>query len=308
MVCTMAVLLLALYLVSGRSMDTRSYSAVYSDVAGVGVGTAVTYGGYVIGQVAEVSPLRVSGKTAFKLDLIVNSDWQIPKDSVASIFSPGLLSEKTINIVEGVDSEVLQPGEMLATRKSSGLFDAMDDVALEIKDLSENGIRPMLQNFSYSVERISRRLDSVGSELDGGVPRLVKKTDMLLSTLNKTADTLARTLSETNQKHFSNILTNADRASAQLRELSVSLGVSAQKLDLLLDKSAGTVSENQEDLRKSVQNLKKIVTSIAKTVDSVVYNLDTSSRNINEFSRQIRQNPGLLLGGSSPSDQAEAHR
>jgi phospholipid/cholesterol/gamma-HCH transport system substrate-binding protein len=35
-------------------------------------------------------------------------------------------------------------------------------------------------------------------------------------------------------------------------------------------------------------------------------NLDGASRNMNEFSRLIRQNPGLLLGGSPREETARA--
>jgi phospholipid/cholesterol/gamma-HCH transport system substrate-binding protein len=33
-------------------------------------------------------------------------------------------------------------------------------------------------------------------------------------------------------------------------------------------------------------------------------NLEGAARNMFEFSRQIRQNPGLLLGGKPPTDEA----
>ena len=33
-------------------------------------------------------------------------------------------------------------------------------------------------------------------------------------------------------------------------------------------------------------------------------NLEGAARNMYEFSRQIRQNPGLLLGGTPPEDAA----
>ena len=37
---------------------------------------------------------------------------------------------------------------------------------------------------------------------------------------------------------------------------------------------------------------------MAQNIDTINQNLDGASRNLNEFSRRIRNNPGLLLGGS----------
>jgi phospholipid/cholesterol/gamma-HCH transport system substrate-binding protein len=62
------------------------------------------------------------------------------------------------------------------------------------------------------------------------------------------------------------------------------------------------VEDNQTDIRRSVANLRYITESVARDIDSINQNLDGTARNMFEFSRQIRQNPGLLLGGSRPRD------
>jgi phospholipid/cholesterol/gamma-HCH transport system substrate-binding protein len=40
---------------------------------------------------------------------------------------------------------------------------------------------------------------------------------------------------------------------------------------------------------------------VARNIDSVTYNLESTSRNFNEFSRQLRENPGVLIGGTKPA-------
>jgi phospholipid/cholesterol/gamma-HCH transport system substrate-binding protein len=57
-------------------------------------------------------------------------------------------------------------------------------------------------------------------------------------------------------------------------------------------------------VEKSVVDLRYIVESIARRIDSMNQNLEGAARNMYEFSRQIRQNPGLLLGGTPPEDAA----
>ena len=42
----------------------------------------------------------------------------------------------------------------------------------------------------------------------------------------------------------------------------------------------------------------------AASPDIVLKGLDGAARNMLEFSRQVRQNPGLLMGGTPPKDTA----
>jgi phospholipid/cholesterol/gamma-HCH transport system substrate-binding protein len=50
--------------------------------------------------------------------------------------------------------------------------------------------------------------------------------------------------------------------------------------------------------------MRHAVESIARHIDAINQNLEGASRNMYEFSRQLRQNPGLLLGGTPPKDEA----
>ena len=77
-----------------------------------------------------------------------------------------------------------------------------------------------------------------------------------------------------------------------------------QKLDRFLDDVNTMVGDNRLDIEKSVVDLRYVVDSMARHVDSLNQNLEGAARNMNEFSRQIRQNPGLLLGGTPPADKA----
>ena len=51
-------------------------------------------------------------------------------------------------------------------------------------------------------------------------------------------------------------------------------------------------------------DLRYLTDSVSRHIDAINRNLEGAARNLYEFSRQIRQNPGLLLGGTPPRDQA----
>jgi phospholipid/cholesterol/gamma-HCH transport system substrate-binding protein len=292
--------------VTGQNVDTESYSVVYSDIAGIAEGTSVTFGGFAIGQVTAIQPVRLEGKTLFKLTLAIDKQWKLPVDSVARIASPGILSDKTIDIVEGNSEEMLQANAEIKGQGSADLFAAVDEVAFEIKDLSENSIRPMLEKFSLSVESVSNRIDNIGGELDKGVPELLVGANRFMDELNRNVDRISAVLNDTNQKKLTSSITNIDSLTQNLVGLSQRLDGTITEFDKLIVSYGSVVDNNDEDIRKAVVDLRNSLNTVSENIDSIVYNLDTTSRNVSEFSRQIRNNPGVLLGGSPPKDIGEA--
>ena len=63
------------------------------------------------------------------------------------------------------------------------------------------------------------------------------------------------------------------------------------------------VLDSEGDLAITMKESRYVVESISRNIDAMTQNMDGAARNLYEFSRQIRQNPGLLLGGTSPEDK-----
>jgi phospholipid/cholesterol/gamma-HCH transport system substrate-binding protein len=305
-IAMLAILFIVLIRVTGQNVDTESYYVVYGDIAGIAEGTSVTFGGFAIGQVTAIQPVRIKGKTLFKLTLAIDEQWKMPVDSVARIASPGILSDKTIDIAEGNSEEMLQSGDEIRGQGSADMFAAVDAVAFEIKDLSENSIRPMLEKFSQSVETVSNRIDNIGGELDKGVPDLLVSANRFMGELNRNVDRLSAILNDSNQQNLTSAITNIDSLSRNLVGLSQRLDNTITEFDKVIVNYGSVVDNNDQDIRKAVLDLRKSLNTVSENIDSIVYNLDTTSRNVSEFSRQIRNNPGVLLGGSPPKDIGEA--
>jgi phospholipid/cholesterol/gamma-HCH transport system substrate-binding protein len=301
-----AFLFFVMVKVTGKNISTESYYVVYGDVAGVKEGTAVTFGGFAIGQVTDIQPIRQKGKTLFKLSLAIDRQWHLPVDSVARVASPGILSDKTIDVEEGASQDLLPAGAEIRGQESADLFSAVDEVAFEIKDLSENSIRPMLQKFSNSVETISNRVDNIGGQLDKGVPDLLVNANRFMTELNKNVDRLSSILNDKNQKHLTSAFNNMDVLSQNLVGVSQRVNETVSQFDKLIATFKNVADNNDDEIQKAIRDLQKSLSTVAENIDSIVYNLDTTSRNVNEFSRQIRNNPGVLLGGKAPKDIGEA--
>lgn len=292
-----ALLLVALFRITGRDVSAETYYALFTQVPGIRNGTAVTYGGYRIGQVAGIQPLREANRTRYRLTLALRADWRIPDDSVANIVAPGLLADKVVNIEEGRSKQMLQAGATLKGTPPQDLFATMNRVALELEKLSREGIRPLLSGLSAQADQLTK---DAGEKLG----RISSEVERLLNTLNRSADELNRVLSPDNRERITTLLTQGERMTRNLAQLADEFRGAGKQLEQLLNESHALVTENRANLRATVQTLHDALGEVAQNMDSIVYNLESTSRNFSEFSREIRQNPGRLLGGTPPADKA----
>ncbi len=95
---------------------TYTLYAEFENVAGIKTGSEVQIAGVAVGSVAELR-LNEAGKAvaAFKL----NKGVQVPKDSMASVKSQGIIGDKFIRILPGGDTANYQPGETIVDTESS---------------------------------------------------------------------------------------------------------------------------------------------------------------------------------------------
>ncbi len=300
-VLSMFILLLIVLLhISGKAGGTEPYYVLYTNISGIDKGTPVTYGGYHIGQVGEITPQHIDGNTHYRLELALKAGWKIPSDSVARIISPGLLSDDLIDITEGDSSTYLKPRDVIQGENAINMMASLNTLAYEIKELSDNSIEPLINN-------LNRYVLTIGSNLNTNIPAVTANMNRLLESLNSSANKLAQLLNEENQQHLSNVFQNADIISQHLATMAEGLNNARLQIDRILDNANSLVSDNSEDVRHSVVDLRNTLGIISENIGGIIYNLESTSRNINEFSRQIRNNPGVLISGSKPK-QDEVQR
>ena len=293
------LLLVVLFRITGNSADTEPYFVEYTNITGINKGSPVTYGGYQVGQVDDILPQHVSGKTRYRLQLGLKTGWKIPSDSIARIVSPGLLSDDLIDIAEGESTTYITPNGIIQGQDSINMMATLNTVAYEIKDLSDNSIKPLISN-------LNRHVDAIGNDLNTNIPTVTASINQLLDSLNTSANQLAELLNKKNQQHLSNVFENADMISQNLSALTESFNDARTQIDQLLKNSNEILTDNSDDIRHSVIDLRSSLATISENINAIIYNLESTSRNVNEFSRQIRDNPGVLISGTSPKqDEVE---
>jgi len=227
---------------------------------------------------------------AFRVDFGVAKDWRIPEDSVAVITAPRLLAAVTINISAGEAAVALSPGGMVPGREGADVFSAMSVLTGEVSDLTRGSIRPLLATLDETVGIAGKILATDGAALSGElralaayanqrVPRILDNLQRFSETMNATGDEIRRLAGPQNREKIEAVIGSLQQTGTNVTKLTT-----------------------QIDRRQSVVNLRYITESVARDIDSINQNLDGTARNMFEFSRQIRQNPGLLLGGSRPRD------
>jgi len=95
---------------------TYTLYAEFENVAGIKNGSEVQIAGVAVGTVAELR-LNKDGKAVASFRL--NKGVQVPKDSIASVKSQGIIGDKFIRILPGGDEASYQPGETIADTESS---------------------------------------------------------------------------------------------------------------------------------------------------------------------------------------------
>ena len=293
------LLLYMLYRLTGGVDENDRYIVYYPNVGGLSEGTPVTYEGYKIGSVSLIQPEREAGQTRYRIELLVRDGWRIPRDSLARIYSEGLLAETVINIEEGADADYLKPGEAMQGALGNDIFAAMNDVAGNVNRLLQRDVRPLLDN-------LNSRVSHLGEQVDERLPALLDGLQSLVNTLQQAADSLPRILNSDTEARLTRVIANSETISDNMLKLSRELQQTRQAADALLAQSGGTLNENREDIRRSVTALRVALEELSTNTETILRNLEGTSHNMNEFSRQIRQNPALLLSGKPPPEGGAA--
>jgi phospholipid/cholesterol/gamma-HCH transport system substrate-binding protein len=312
-IAMIASLLGAVAVLTGRTGDIAGYHTLFDNVGGVKNGTQVLYEGYPVGQVDAIRPVREGSQTRFRVELSLTSDWQIPKDSIARLTAPGLLAAITINIQGGVSGEMLEEGDLIPSIQGGDVFAIFEDVASEVLDLSQNSIKPLLDNVNRFVETfgaagepamvdIVENLRKVVADLAETTPAVLADIESFSSTMDTTAGRVDSMLSQARVDQIDGMLTDLETTAANFAGLSGDLSDSRAQLTTAIKQVSALVTENRAGVGEAIADLQYVLDSLARHVDAVAYNLEGTSRNMFEFSRQVRQNPGVLIRGNTPEE------
>jgi phospholipid/cholesterol/gamma-HCH transport system substrate-binding protein len=100
-----------------QTIINNVYTARFSDIDGIAIGSDVKISGYKIGTVSKMELIPDSYDIRLTLD--VASDVKIPKDSIAAVRTSGFIGSKYIAIQPGAEDEFLANEEEILYTQSA---------------------------------------------------------------------------------------------------------------------------------------------------------------------------------------------
>lgn len=299
----------AVVLLTGSVGAYDRYTVVLGNVADIRYGTQVRFEGFPVGQVEAINPVAEDGAMVFSLDVSVREGWIIPEDSVARIQMSKFLGAKTVEIRRGTSMEALAPGTQIASAPAADMFAAMSNMAGQVGE----GLQPLLarlgelavtanQLLGDDVAPLLGSLNVVAQGTGDHVPQIAEELLTFTEDLNTTLASVQALLSEQNVTEVQQTLRNVNTVSEDFVEIGQAVQGTLGQLDGIVTDLQNIVEANEGNVNGTLEDTRYVLRSIAENIDSINHNLAGTTRNMNEFSRLIRQNPGLLLGGSAPEE------
>ena len=160
------------------------------DAARLVVGNEVREGGFRIGQVTRIEPVRTGGaQLTLKLD---TSAVPIPRDSTIRIRPRSALGLKYVDMLRGTSGTALQEGEVIATR-AGAVGPELDDFFSIFDEPTRKNVE---RNLDYFGSGVAGRGEALNRTL-GGLPALLDDLPPVMRTLANPDTRLVRLLDET---------------------------------------------------------------------------------------------------------------
>jgi phospholipid/cholesterol/gamma-HCH transport system substrate-binding protein len=273
-------------LLRGIDLRSKQYSltVLYRNVNGLKQGDIVTVAGLVVGHIES---MKFSGRE-IGVDLSIQTQVRLPRDSRAVIKSETIMGGKFIEIAPGVDSLLLRDGDSLV-----GFYEA---------DLSE--LTSTLAPISSTVLGI---LENVNNTFDEPTRKRVKE---IVVNLEHSAARLEQVIRTSGPR--------ADQAMADLSSFARDLSVVARTLDTIAVGQKENINEGVSSLRETAANISRVSAKLETTADLVnafltklkngegtlgklahdekLYNdIDSLSVSLNRLVTDIRENPNRYV-------------
>lgn len=272
--------------------EQRVVYAVYEQVSGLDKANPVSINGLKVGQVSDIyfEP-GFSGNII--VEITVETQIPIPRNSVALIYSSDLMGSKAIDLKLGDDSLYISNGDTLSTRVEASLKEAVnqqiaplklkaeelimsiDSVVTVIKAIFNEKAKENLSNSIASIEQTFANLESASYNLD----TLVAAQKTKLSQIMINLESITSTISE-NEENIDNILTNFSSLSDSLAKAEI------PRTFVKIDRVMGDVALIVEKINNGEGSLGMLIND-----EELYKDLQESAEQLHLLMEDIRINP-----------------
>ena len=293
-IASLAMFIWGFYFLKGFNLfkDQRVIYAVYDQVSGLTRSNPVSINGLKVGQVSDIyfEP-DFSGNII--VEITVETEIPIPKNSLALIYSSDLMGSKAIDLQLGDDPVFIKSGDTLQTRVEASLKEAVnqqiqplkakaeeliisiDSVVTVIKSIFNEKARENLSNSLASIQQTFANLESASYNLDTLVASQKTRLAQIMYNLESITNTIRM-----NQDNIDNILANFSSVSDSLAKVRI------PETFTHINKVVGEVEGIVEKINSGEGSIGLLVN------DDKLYNdLQESSKQLHLLMEDIRLNP-----------------
>lgn len=261
-----------------------TYYVKYDNVDGLVKSAPVTINGLIVGKVSDI---QLKEDWSSLVELQINGDYKVTKNSIAELYSPGPIGGKQVAILPNVDTkEVAASGDYLISSSKLGLT---EEVSKEIKPIKDK-LNNVLANANTMLISVNEVLDAKTKE------NLRNSLENLNATLAqfKEVSKNANAMLADNKSKIDATMTNVQKASSNFSIMSDSLakaniGETVKKLENTL--------ASVDKLMADIQSGKGTLGKLAKD-DALYSNFTKASSELELLLQDLRLNPTRYINVS----------
>jgi phospholipid/cholesterol/gamma-HCH transport system substrate-binding protein len=298
LVIVAGILIWGINFFKGRNLFTNEnvYYTTYSQVEGLQVNSAVLLRGHKIGHVKDIY-FTSSKYDQLTVELSIFSDIELPKASIAKIFSSDILGSKAIDIIipQNFNREdgYVQNYDTLNTEIEASIT---DQVRIEVAPLKAQAEK-LLESAAIAIDQVKYVVnESNGQELR----RCFIKLQDAIDAIHHSGVTLDTMLTN-GSGNIQNILENVDSISYTINNHSDEIGTIINNFSNMSDSlSKANITQTLHKTEDAVTQLQTILkqvnsgqSSLGALIDdkSLYNNLDNASKQLNTLLIDVQEHP-----------------
>lgn len=264
------------------SAGSKYFKAEYDNVEGLKGASAVTVNGFVVGKVSNIT-FHPEKKDKILVEFFVKKDFSFSKNSIAKIYSSGLMGGQNIAIVPGDGEEKAVSGDVLQGEIEASLLSSVGDKLSPIQSKLDN----VLGNADSLIVGLNDVLDEKARK---SLNRSVISLEGTITKLQRTLSSVNSLLAD-NKENLNETLTNAKKITNDFSVISgdlakANLGATVKNLESTLSQ-ANSLLANMNSGKGTIGKLMK---------DEEVYrNLTKVTKELEELLRELKLNPKRFL-------------
>jgi phospholipid/cholesterol/gamma-HCH transport system substrate-binding protein len=262
------------------------YYVLYKNVGGLTESNPVYLNGFVVGKVNKIS-FAPDMKGGIVVDFVLReNDLKIPKNTIARIFSDGLLGTKAIGLDFGDATQYAESGDTLLPNLENSLTDQMSEQLMPVKDKAESLIvradslmavitklfsPGVNDNLRHSIENVN----SITLNVNGMVAEQRKRLDAITANV----ESISKNLKENNQ-NLSTVMANFKNISDSIAKANLTQTLNNANL------AVKQTAEIMDKINSGKGSLGMLVNN-----DSLYKHLDMASRDLDRLLVDLKEHP-----------------